>query len=123
MTSDEQRAAWRCFHCDEMFTDKGAALEHFGRSESADPACQINIKRFREMEELLARWQAEDTDLHRHIYRLNADHAVALRREEELGYARGLKDGTSESAQQAPQARADGLGAYRQNSEERWNQS
>jgi hypothetical protein len=38
----------------------------------------------------------EDTELHREIYRLKADHATALRREEEKGYARGLRDARQE---------------------------
>jgi hypothetical protein len=46
--------------------------------------------------DLCARYQGEDTELHREIQRLQADHAVALRREEEKGYARGLRDAKAE---------------------------
>jgi hypothetical protein len=44
------------------------------------------------MQDMVRRYQSEDTDLHREIYRMQADHATALRREEEKGYARGLED-------------------------------
>ena len=33
-----------------------------------------------------------DTQLHRHIDALKADHAVALRRAEEAGYDKGVRD-------------------------------
>jgi len=38
------------------------------------------------------RYREEDTDLHRELRRMESDHATALRREEEKGYARGLRD-------------------------------
>lgn len=31
---------WRCFHCDEAFTDRAAACEHFGESRVGVPLCQ-----------------------------------------------------------------------------------
>lgn len=86
------RAPWRCFHCDETFTDSDAAAEHFGRSEFQQPACQIDIAEYRKMEEVNRRHCEEDTDLHRTMYAMQSDHQIALRREEEKGYARGLKD-------------------------------
>jgi hypothetical protein len=33
-------SAWRCFHCDAVFTDEDAARAHFGRNEFEDAACQ-----------------------------------------------------------------------------------
>lgn len=33
---------WRCFHCDEVFTTIGAAEEHFGTTEGAEPGCKID---------------------------------------------------------------------------------
>lgn len=83
---------WRCFHCDEVFTTPEAAIEHFGRTERQSPACQIDIAEYRRMEENHRRNCEEDTDLHRQIYNIQGDHAQALLREEERGYARGLKD-------------------------------
>lgn len=83
---------WRCFHCDAVFVDANKAEEHFGRSPIAEPACLIDISKFREMEVLREQYCAEDTDLHRQIQRMSADHEIALRRAEEAGYARGLRD-------------------------------
>lgn len=31
---------WLCFHCDESFTDREAAREHFGESRFGVPLCQ-----------------------------------------------------------------------------------
>ena len=83
---------WRCFHCDEVFTDSAAAEEHFGASMCDDPACQIDMTDVRAMENQLRQYRNEDTELHRQIHSMQADHAVALRREEENGYAKGLRD-------------------------------
>ncbi|MDE4922682.1 hypothetical protein [Cupriavidus metallidurans] len=82
---------WRCFHCDEKFDDHAAAAEHFGTSMAQEPACQIDITTYREMESLVRQHVEEDTDLHREIARLQCEHATALIREEEKGYARGLQ--------------------------------
>jgi hypothetical protein len=87
---------WRCFHCEATFTDAESAREHFGNSERQGPICEIDAAKFRETEALLARYQEEDTDLHREIYGMQARHATELRREEEKGYARGLTDGLSQ---------------------------
>jgi hypothetical protein len=49
-------AEWRCFHCDEVFTDKTEAREHFGEYLDDSPACLIKgedgglLKRVRELE-------------------------------------------------------------------------
>ena len=83
---------WRCFHCDEVFTDVESALLHFGDRLFMDPACQIDMAEFRAMESAHARCCEEDTDLHREIYRLRSSRQQELMREEEKGYARGLKD-------------------------------
>ena len=84
---------WRCFHCDEVFTDRGSAVEHFGTSCTDNAACQISAKEIREMEKQLSRYRNEDTDLHRHLAHLQGEHQVALRRAEEAGYENGLRDG------------------------------
>lgn len=87
---------WTCFHCGETFPGTLAgqhdARRHFGASIHDEPKCQISARRLREMEGQLRRCQEEDTDLHREIARLRSEHATALRREEEKGYARGLRD-------------------------------
>jgi len=99
-SSEEQNPGfvhgWVCFHCWEhfppTFAGQQAARHHFGDGPTEDAACRINARQFRPMQDLTRRYQSEDTDLHREIARLQADHAVALRREEEKGYARGLED-------------------------------
>ncbi len=87
---------WICFHCGEHFPGTMAgqckARLHFGASIHDEPKCQISAFRLRAMEAQLRRYREEDTDLHREIARLRSDHAIALRREEEKGYARGLRD-------------------------------
>lgn len=88
-----QQPEWRCFHCDDVFTDREKAAEHFGTTLLADPACQIDLLHFRLMEKLHLGYLDEDTELHREIARLHADHHTALRHEEEKGYVRGLADG------------------------------
>lgn len=90
---------WTCFHCGETFTDVAAATEHFGFDECSSAACQIDVKAFREMEELLSRYRAEDSDLERELYKMTSDHDIAVRRAEETGYARGLRDGRGDRNQ------------------------
>jgi len=95
-TAAEERvkqAGWRCFHCGEYFDTEEAALEHFGPNEMLDASCQIDIAKYREMETLNWRHLAEDSDADRRYYKQQAEHTVALRQEEEKGYARGLRDG------------------------------
>lgn len=96
--SAEQKI-WRCFHCDEVFTTYAAARHHFGRNESANPVCVIKapgewalVAALRAAEDQLARYRVEDSDVLRAMHSMVADHQVALRREEEKGYARGLRD-------------------------------
>jgi hypothetical protein len=84
--------AWRCFHCDEAFTDRAAAVLHFGEREHRTPGCQIDLAEYRRMEGQQDRYAEEDADCHRALCRERAEHAVKQRRAEEAGYARGLKD-------------------------------
>ena len=63
----------------------------------SDAACQIDIKQFREMEELHARHLAEDSDTDRRMYKMQSDHGIALRRAEEDGYNKGVRDMTARS--------------------------
>lgn len=91
------RKEWRCFHCEESFTDSDKAAEHFGKSMYQKPICQIDAARYREMEEYVRRAADEDTDALRQVGRLESDHRTALIREEEKGYARGMADIRKES--------------------------
>lgn len=98
--SPEQKT-WRCFHCDEVFTDREVAADHFGVQIDGladDVACKLNategllVKMLREAQEELRQYHQEDNAAFRQFYALGADHSTALRREEEKGYARGLAD-------------------------------
>lgn len=95
---------WRCFHCDEHFTDERCARAHFGADESAKPACQIKagaegglVEALREAEAAAAEaWGAlhsESSDFAKAYHGQTARHAQQLRRAEEAGYERGLADG------------------------------
>lgn len=92
---------WRCFHCDEHFTLRSDAAAHFGYQQDATPACRIApdlrglIGVMRLQEGQLHRFRQEDSDAARQFYALGAEHSQALRREEEKGYERGLKDGST----------------------------
>lgn len=103
---DSRKAAknksWRCFHCDEVFTDRQAAADHFGVQIDGladEVACKINatdgqlVSMLREAQAELRQYHQEDNAAFRQFYALGADHSTALRREEEKGYARGLEDG------------------------------
>lgn len=48
-----EQKAWRCFHCDEVFTDPAEARQHFGSRRFADvPACQLTPEDVRELRAL-----------------------------------------------------------------------
>jgi len=91
----ETATQWRCFHCDETFTDDAAARLHFGTSLMHSPACTIDVAEYRAMEARMQRYNEEDSDLHREIAAMQSTHQTALRREEEKGYARGLEAATA----------------------------
>lgn len=102
---------WRCFHCDDVFTTVGAASDHFGPHPAATPGCVIDkilpeggtntqrglglLMALRKAEAELMRYGSEDTDLHRAMHRQDCEYRQALIREEEKGYARGLRDGAN----------------------------
>lgn len=91
-SASKEEPKWRCFHCEGTFDNRDDAAKHFGPSERYDPACQIDIEKYREMQDKVARHCEEDTDLHRQIYGLQNDIVTARKRDEEEGYARGLRD-------------------------------
>ena len=101
-TKDNQEAEqtskqWTCFHCDETFTDEEKAAEHFGTRLHHDPACQIDITKFREMEGYVAKARDEDTETDRAMYAMRNKHSLELTRAEELGYSRGVRDAQLEA--------------------------
>lgn len=92
---------WTCFHCGETFPPtmlgQRQARDHFGADPFDDAACRIKdgderhlVQKLRRAQIELARYRAEDSDKDRQFYAMQADHEVALRREEERGYERGL---------------------------------
>ncbi|RWB67610.1 hypothetical protein [Mesorhizobium sp.] len=94
---------WRCFHCDEVFTDERCARDHFGADETREPACRIKMGAERSMLTALRRAEAdaadawfkihnEATDSAKAFYAQAARHQEQLRAAEELGYERGLRD-------------------------------
>lgn len=98
---------WRCFHCDEVFTDPKSAANHFGVDHIGDETlCQMaqvdgGIARvIADLAEELQRYRSEDNTSYREFYALGADHSQALRREEEKGYARGMKDARAEAVEE-----------------------
>lgn len=90
--------AWRCFHCDGIFTDEAKAREHFGTSQMHVPACTIDAAEYRAMEARMHAYNDEDAAIHRQMAKMQCEHSQALRREEEKGYARGVADGMKEFA-------------------------
>lgn len=90
---------WRCFHCDEVFGDRDSARDHFGHTEHDTPACQMDVKHVRWLEEQQRRACDEDTEALRAISRLAGEHETLRRRAEEEGYARGLADAKKHPAE------------------------
>ena len=101
------RKQWRCFHCDDVFTRAVDAGEHFGGFEGALAACQIKghehglLQLVRELEAQLRRYREEADPLTRAMEGMRCEHAQALRRAEEAGYDRGVRDMTREIERRA----------------------
>lgn len=91
-SAERERPTWRCFHCDEVFTDRAEAQDHFGPSEQQIPACFIDVRHVRWLEEQHRRNVEDDTEALRTIRGLAGEHEELRRRAEEQGYARGLAD-------------------------------
>lgn len=60
---------WRCFHCDEVFTDEAAARDHFGETPATVPACQPSdvivrdlLKQIRALNREVERLKAPEPD-------------------------------------------------------------
>lgn len=87
---------WRCFHCDDVFTNWGEARNHFGFTpEDGPPACKTTRGEDSELYHLKRRlelYQREDTELHQALHAKDAEMHTKVRQSEEAGYARGLED-------------------------------
>lgn len=95
--------AWRCFHCDEVFTDERLALEHFGPEQDSVPACKIGmgaerslVRALRDAEaaatEAVRKMHDESTEGYKAYYAAASRHHSQLQAAEEAGYERGLRD-------------------------------
>jgi len=98
----EAPPSWRCFHCDEVFTDREEAAEHFGYMEDGAAeatACQLTkdekglVGLLRDAWACLRRHHEEDTDLHRALFSLGSKAETDKRAWGDKEYARGLADG------------------------------
>lgn len=96
------KRTWRCFHCDENFTDRRLAALHFGASEDQEPACQIKGSEGGLLEALRRAerdagdaWHMihnESTDAAKAYYAQQSRHLAQLTAMEQVGYDRGLAD-------------------------------
>lgn len=100
---------WRCFHCDDVFTNERCARLHFGETEDSAPACKIKagaegsiLRALRSAESEANRaWQSvadETTDAAKAYYAQTTRYSQALMAAEELGYERGLNDARTDLA-------------------------
>jgi hypothetical protein len=94
---------WVCFFCGEKFMVWGCARDHFGNTPIATPGCRIKFGEERGLQMALRRaeaeldlYRAEDSEKDRAMRAMESKHQEALRRAEEEGYARGLKEGLRE---------------------------
>lgn len=85
--------AWRCFHCDEVFTDVAEARLHFGEYEMQEPICLVTAERYREVERQLQSYRDESDAQSRFFYEMGSKHHAEIQRAEEHGYEKGLRDG------------------------------
>lgn len=96
---------WRCYHCDEVFTDERSAREHFGINEFQMPGCIAKVnpggergllaalrRSEKELADTLHALNEEDSATMRAMYEMQSRHAEALRIAEEAGYQRGIED-------------------------------
>lgn len=92
---------WRCFHCDEVFSEKDEAAAHFGWSEMDTPACRVDgtlAYAFRQQEAELRAYRQEDTRLIQEFYELASRHASEKAEWGDKEYAKGYADARAESA-------------------------
>jgi hypothetical protein len=87
---------WRCFQCDEVFTDEACAKLHFGEYQDCTPICKVGAERYRDLENQLASYRSESDAASKAFYALGAEHSQALIREEQRGYDKGLRDARHE---------------------------
>ncbi len=95
---------WRCFWCDETFTDEAEAREHFGTQEGEICACKLTkdekglVGLLRDAWKRLDEFYREDNASCREFHALGAKHSTELREAEQTGYDKGLADGRALSS-------------------------
>lgn len=96
---------WRCFFCDEVFTRREDAAEHFGSFDAHDadePACKLMrhqkefMKYVRGLEEEIRLYQDENQPLQKAIQLVEYEMATKEREAEERGYNKGVQDMTKQ---------------------------
>lgn len=107
---------WRCFHCDEVFHSAELAAVHFGDDELAQPGCLLKVgddfpllRALRQAQRELGRFYCEDSAVDRWAAAVASTHAEQLRRAEEEGYGKAVRDMTAQL--QAAHAALQGLEA------------
>lgn len=96
---------WRCYFCDEVFTSKDKAAQHFGVFEACEAdevACKLLphqekvLKYIRELESevrtLMAERHDESHPLLASVYDIQHEMASRERTAEERGYTKGVAD-------------------------------
>lgn len=95
------RKQWRCFFCDEVFTQWKDAAEHFGVDEACEAdvvACKISsheghlITYIRKLEKELRRYMNEYSYIMRSIRSLESNQRQDLIKAEQKGYDKGVHD-------------------------------
>lgn len=96
---------WTCFHCGETFMHQVTARNHFGAHPYDEPGCVMRmqegegslLRKIRWLEREVSRLNfvidTGGSDAEKAMHTMSAEHATALKREEEKGYAKGLADG------------------------------
>lgn len=96
---------WRCFHCDEVFTDRQEAMLHFGIDELKNPACLIKgdrplLQALREAEEqadqVLHDLHCENTETLRAYRNLQQRFAKVTEALEQTGFDKGVSQARDE---------------------------
>jgi BMFP domain-containing protein YqiC len=100
---DALRNSFKCFQCGEVFTDFIAARNHFGFYPADVPVCRVDggtaatiYHLRRKIADYQLREETEGAESQLQRAALQGDHARALRRAEEEGYAKGLGDFAAE---------------------------
>lgn len=91
------RKQWRCFHCDAVYTNEFEAGIHFGADQAGTCACvmpheQHLVEKIRDLERQLDSYRDDRDSIMLSITTLEGQQQDALRREEEKGYERGVRD-------------------------------